>query len=122
MKNLDNPTVGPVHLQLFRPSVIRGPWIKPPLGEDRNLSFPQKLICPIVIFRYRFPPVDLFMNSVMHGLAVVNWSMVISETYTSRRIVQDIERLIHFFLTRICSYHAIQTRAAEMSKILMGTI
>ena len=28
MKDLDNPTVGPVHLQLFRPSVIRGPWFK----------------------------------------------------------------------------------------------
>ena len=27
MKDLDNPTVGPVHLQLFRPSVIRGPWL-----------------------------------------------------------------------------------------------
>ena len=27
MKNLDNPTVDPVHLQLFRPSVIRGPWV-----------------------------------------------------------------------------------------------
>ena len=26
MKDLDNPTVCPVHLQLFRPSVIRGPW------------------------------------------------------------------------------------------------
>jgi hypothetical protein len=25
-KVLDNPTVGPVHLELFRPSVIRGPW------------------------------------------------------------------------------------------------
>ena len=87
-----------------------------------NMSFPQKLICPIVIFRYRFQPVDLFMDSVMHGLAVVQWSMVLSETYTSRRIVQDIERVIHFFLTRICSYHAIQTRAAEMSKILVGTM
>ena len=28
MKDLDNPTVGPVHLQLFRPSVIRGPCLK----------------------------------------------------------------------------------------------
>ena len=28
MKDLDNPTVGLVHLQLFRPSVIRGPWFK----------------------------------------------------------------------------------------------
>ena len=27
MKDLDNPTVGPVHLQVFRPSVIKGPWI-----------------------------------------------------------------------------------------------
>ena len=27
MKDLDKPTVGPVHLQLFRPSVIRGPWL-----------------------------------------------------------------------------------------------
>ena len=26
-KVLDNPTVGPVHFELFRPSVIRGPWI-----------------------------------------------------------------------------------------------
>ena len=50
------------------------------------------------------------------------WSMVLSETYSSRRLVQDIERIIHFFLTRICSYHAIQTRAAEMSKNLMGTV
>ena len=31
MKDLDKPTVGLVHLQLLRPSVIRGPWIKPPL-------------------------------------------------------------------------------------------
>ena len=28
MKDLDKPTVGPVHLQLFRPSVIRGPCIR----------------------------------------------------------------------------------------------
>ena len=26
-KDLDNPTVGPVHLQLFRLSVISGPWL-----------------------------------------------------------------------------------------------
>ena len=25
MKDSDKPTVGPVHLQIFRPSVIRGP-------------------------------------------------------------------------------------------------
>ena len=25
-KVLDKPTKGPVHLDLFRPSVIRGPW------------------------------------------------------------------------------------------------
>ena len=31
MKDLDKPTVGPVHLQLFRPSVIRGPCIDPQL-------------------------------------------------------------------------------------------
>jgi hypothetical protein len=27
-KVLANPTIGPVHLELFRPTVIRGPWIK----------------------------------------------------------------------------------------------
>ena len=26
MKDLGKPTLCPVHLQLFRPSVIRGPW------------------------------------------------------------------------------------------------
>ena len=26
-KVLDNPTVSPVHFELFYPSVIRGPWI-----------------------------------------------------------------------------------------------
>jgi hypothetical protein len=29
LKDLNHPTVGPVHLQLFRPSVIRGPWSNP---------------------------------------------------------------------------------------------
>ena len=27
MKDLDKPTVGPAHLQLFRPFVIRGPCL-----------------------------------------------------------------------------------------------
>ena len=31
MKDLDKPTVGPVHLQLFRPSVIRGPCSNIPM-------------------------------------------------------------------------------------------
>ena len=39
MKDLDKPTVGPVHLQLLRPSVIRGPWIKPPLRTKSSLFF-----------------------------------------------------------------------------------
>jgi hypothetical protein len=47
VKDLDKPIVGPVHLQLFRPSVIRGPclnetilltvselvWPRPPFGK-----------------------------------------------------------------------------------------
>ena len=39
MKDLDKPTVGPVHLQLFHPSVIRGPWIKLPLVCCEKPSF-----------------------------------------------------------------------------------
>ena len=36
MKDLDWPIVGPVHLYLFRPSVIRGPWI---YRSDKNPVF-----------------------------------------------------------------------------------
>ena len=32
MKDLDNPTLGPVHLQIFCPYVIRGPWFVPGLN------------------------------------------------------------------------------------------
>ena len=38
MKDLDKPTVGPVHLQLFRPSVIRGPCLNLQLPTIQTLT------------------------------------------------------------------------------------
>ena len=50
MMDLDNPTVCPVHLQLFRPSVIRGPWLITPytLGIGSTL-FSEEVIHQSII-------------------------------------------------------------------------
>ena len=51
MKALAKTTKGPVHLQLFRPSVIRGPWID--VWEPTSLSSSHQTrlywICKIII-------------------------------------------------------------------------
>ena len=48
MRNLDKPTVDLVHLQLFRPSVIRDPWSR----SNWDLSFWPQLSCSHVTRSY----------------------------------------------------------------------
>ena len=54
MKDLDKPTVGPVHLQLFRPSVIRGPWLRVlTLFSSRSpeITSPAGLVSSRIVFK-----------------------------------------------------------------------
>ena len=62
MKDLDNPTVGPVHLQLFRPSVIRGPWYTP-LNGLRPVEFLGIIVAMD----------GIFLLSIQ-GLAIYRWT------------------------------------------------